>query len=155
MLPLHLLNAAYTVPLDIVDDNARKPSEELLEKTCSYRRKRASVSSIPTSPAPLQPGKPSRWDAIPVCKNVPMKMKIPSMSLNECARMSVRRPERWLDEKQPMEKLSQPLRRPTRSSGYADAASILELALSEVDFGTDDLSDDFSDIQITSSVGMC
>ena len=152
-MPQHLFNSTPGVPLDIVDDNARQPSDELLEKACSYRRIRVSVGTVPTS-APQQRSKPSRWDAIPAIKKLPSNMKMPSMSLNDCARMTLRRPERCLDEKQPIEKLSQPLKRPIRSSGYADAASILELALSEVDF-TDDLSDDFSDIHISTTMRMC
>lgn len=150
-MPAPLFNSAPEFPMDIVNDNARQPTEELLEKTCSYRRKRVSIGAIP-KPAPVSPPKPSRWDAIPVSKNLPSSsMKMQSMSLNDCARMSLRRPERRGDEKSPIERLSQPLKPPTRSSGYADAASILELALAEVDF-TDDLSDDFSDLQIAATL---
>lgn len=145
-MPLHLVN---TSALSIVNDNARMPSDELLEKSCTYRRKRQSVG--PLLPLP-KPSKPSRWDAIPVSKKLPDNvMMMPSrtsMSLNDCARMSLRRPARVTEDDKNnddrSDKLHQPLRCPTRTTGYADAASILELALAEVNF-SDDISVTFSD----------
>ena len=136
-MPFHLLMNAT-----LVADNARMPSDDLLEKSCSYRRKRKSSGAPPSLPLP-KPTKPSRWDAIPVSKKLPSNM-MPraSMSLNECARMTLRLPVRVAEDSQ-ADKLHQPLRRPTRTSGYADAASILELALAEVSF-SDDLADSFS-----------
>lgn len=142
MMPLHLVNSTLGMPLTIVNDNAKMPTEDLLEKSCTYRRKRRSLGAAPPVVTPVKT-KPSRWDPIPVSKKLPCMMPRAPMSLNECARMSLRRPGRWLDDGH-ADKLHQPLRRPTRSSGYADAASILELALAEVDF-TDDIPDDFSD----------
>lgn len=142
MMPLHLVNATLDTPLSIVDDNARMPSDDLLDKSCSYRRKRKSSGAPPSLPPP-KPSKPSRWDAIPVSKKLPSMMPRASMSLNECARMTLRRPLR-MDEDNHADKLHQPLRRPTRTSGYADAASILEMALAEVSF-SDDLADSFFD----------
>ena len=141
MMPLHLVNAGIALPLAIIDDNARMPSEDLLEKSCNYRRKRTSIGASP--PAPLPKQKPSRWDAIPVSKKLPNNM-IPraNVTLNNCARMALRRPMRGLDDKILSDKLQQPLRRPTRTTGYADAASILELALAEVNFS--DIDDSFS-----------
>ena len=151
MMPLHLINATLgVVPLTIVHDNAKLPSDELLEKSCTYRRKRKSAGSPPVAPKPVQ-NKPSRWDAIPVSKKLPSMMpRAATMSLNECARMSLRRPGRWVDDNH-VQKVHQPLRRPTRSSGYADAASILELALAEVDF-EDDLCDDFSEPSLAATI---
>ena len=143
-MPLHLVN---TSALSIVNDNARMPSDELLEKSCTYRRKRQSVGAPPPVP---KPSKPSRWDAIPVSKKLPSSMMMmptrASMSLNDCARMSLRRPVRVAEDNNNnrSDKLHQPLRRPTRTTGYANAAAILELALAEVNF-SDDISDAFSD----------
>ena len=143
MMPLHLVNSTIDLPLTIVEDNARLPSDELLEKSCSYRRKRKSVGA-PVSPPPPMPVKPSRWDAIPVSKKLPCMMPRASMTLKECARLNLRRPARVGDQNQAADKLHQPLRCPTRTSGYADAASILELALAEVNL-SEDLSDEFSE----------
>jgi hypothetical protein len=58
-------------------------------------------------------------------------------------------PARWLDEKSlNVKKPHQPLRRPTRSNSYADAATILELALAEVDF-SEGVDDDRSEGDLT------
>ena len=144
MMPLHLVNAGIALPLTIVDDNARMPSEDLLEKSCNYRRKRRTVGVPPPAPLPATT-KPSRWDAIPVSKKLPNSaMPRASMSLNDCARITLRRPMRSLPDTiiSSSDKSTQPLRRPTRTTGYADAASILELALAEVNFS--DIDDSFS-----------
>lgn len=151
MMPLHLVNATLDMPLSIVDDNARMPSDDLLDKSCSYRRKRKSSGAPPSLP-PLKPSKPSRWDAIPVSKKLPSMMPRANMTLNECARMTLRRPVRMTEENNHADKLHQPLRRPTRTSGYADAASILEMALAEVSF-SDNLANAFSDDEPMFNVG--
>lgn len=143
MMPLHLSLSNLGMSLTIVDDNARIPSEDLLEQSSPYRRKRKSAGIPSASPKPVQ-AKPSRWDAIPVSKKLPNSIPRSAMSLNDCARMAMRMPARWHDDTT-LDKLQQPLRRPTRSTSYADAATILELALAEVDFPEDDLTGGFSD----------
>lgn len=153
MMPLHL--SLGEVPFTIVDDNARIPSEDLLDQSSPYRRKRKTAGMGNNTPVVVKPvkTKPSRWDPIPVVSKKlvqlpPKSMPRSSMSLNDCARMTLRMPARWRDDSNLDKKLHKPLKRPSRSAGYADAATILELALAEVDFPDDidnDLAIDFDD----------
>jgi hypothetical protein len=150
MMPLHLMNSTLGVPLTIVDDNARTPTNDLLDKSCDYRRKRqlqGPLDGMFSAPAEAVPAKPSRWDPIPIRKKSPIAA-IKQMTLNDCARISLRMPARWLDDRVELKKPNQPLRRPTRSKSYADAATILEMALAEVDF-SEGVDDDCSEGDLT------
>ena len=140
MMPSHLAN----IPLTIVEDNARLPSDELVERVCTYRRRRRSITPVSPVDKPLKiAAKPSRWDAIPVSKTSPKMMPKAQMTLHDCAKMSLRMPRRWLEDTE-ADKVHQPLKQPIRTREFADTAAILEMALAEVCF-TDELSHVFDE----------
>jgi hypothetical protein len=162
MMPLHLIHASVGVgvPLTtIIEDNAKLPAEEVLQKACKGRRKQcmSGVGAGGTWSSdvnkPILQNKPSRWDPIPVNTNSPKMITRPRMTLNECARMSsLRMPQRWVDDDNDDDNVSAlhqvhttSMKLPTRTKDYKDAMTILEIALSEAHFGDYDDSQSVDD----------
>jgi hypothetical protein len=132
------------MPFTIIDDNAKLPTEAVLEKACNYPRRNRSMGfgSPSSSTFPLTPVTTKskittcRWDPIPVNMNSPKMLAKSNVSLNDCAGTSLRMPRRYADDDSTTNTQvhHQPLKLPTRTNEiYKDTVTMLELALSEID----------------------